>query len=251
MRRDDPADPAAWPSLQERVQQLEERQQRYKNRERRHKSFFNKIRYHLKRIADDSHPEDRAYDWGKVIESGDELVTEGLPPSNIELRDLLLPVLDDIPEDAELPKNFQLVLREIDRFLSSRPTKPDPAIVAASSPEVRRVRDLLKGRTVVMIGGDRRPFSSDALIESFGLKELVWIETREHQTHTVFEPQVARPDVALVLLAIRWSSHSFGEVKDYCDRYGKPLVHLPAGYNPNQVAFNIINQVGERLRETA
>ena len=102
-----------------------------------------------------------------------------------------------------------------------------------------------------MIGGDRRPFSSDALIDSFGLKELVWIETREHQTHTVFEPHVARPDVALVLLAIRWSSHSFGEVKEYCDKYAKPLVHLPAGYNPNQVAFHILNQVGERLRETA
>jgi hypothetical protein len=251
MRRDDPADPRAWPALQERLQQLEERLQRYKNRDRTHKKLFNTIRYHLKRIAENSHPQDAAHDWKKIIESGDELVTEGLPPSNVELRDLLLPILDDIPEEVELPKNFELVLREIDRFLSSRPTKPDPAITAASSQDVRRARDLLKGRAVVMIGGDRRPFSSDALIESFGLKELIWIETREHQTHTVFEPHVARTDVALVLLAIRWSSHSFGEVKEYCDKYGKPLVHLPAGYNPNQVAFHILKQVEERLRETA
>ncbi len=251
MRRDDPADPVAWANLQERLQQLEEKQQRYKNRDRRYKSLFNKIRYHLKRISDDTNPEDRAYDWGKIIESADQLVTESLPPSNIELRDLFLPVLDDIPEDIELPKNFLLVLREIDRFLSSRPTKPDPATTAAASQDVRRVRDLLKGRTVVMIGGDRRPFSAEAIADSFSLKELIWIETREHQTHTVFEPQVARPDVALVLLAIRWSSHSFGEVKEYCDRYGKPLVHLPAGYNPNQVAFHILHQVGEKLRETA
>ncbi len=163
--------------------------------------------------------------------------------------DLLLPVLDDMP--VELPKNVSLVLKEIDRFISSRPEKPDPQAAAAQSHEVRRVRDLLKGRAVVMIGGDKRPFSADALIDSFGLKDLIWIETREHQTHTVFEPQVARPDVVLVLLAIRWSSHSFGEVKEYCDKYGKPLVHLPAGYNPNQVAFHILNQVGERLRETA
>ncbi len=250
MRRDDPADAGAWANLLERIRQVEEKQQRFKNRERRHKSLFNKIRYHLKRIDDDSHPEDRAYDWGKVIESADLLVTEGLPPSNIELRDLLLPVLDDIPDDVEMPKNFQLTLREIDRFLSSRPAKPDPA-ASVLSQEVRRVRDLLKGRAVVMIGGDRRPFSADAISDSFGLKELIWIETREHQTHTVFEPQVARPDVALVLLAIRWSSHSFGEVKEYCDKYGKPLVHLPAGYNPNQVAFHILHQVGERLKETA
>ena len=29
--------------------------------------------------------------------------------------------------------------------------------------------------------------------------------------------------VALVILAIRWSSHSYGEVKQFCERYGKPL----------------------------
>ena len=49
------------------------------------------------------------------------------------------------------------------------------------------------------------------------------------------------------LLAIRWSSHGFGEVKDFCDRYGKPLVRLPGGYNPNQVAHQILTQIGDRL----
>ena len=249
MRRDDPAQPAAWPELQERIQQLEERLQRYKNRDRRHKTLFNKIRYHIKRIIDEP-GDDKTHDWSKVIESVDQLVIDGLPPSNVELRDLLLPVLDDFPDNLELTKNASLVLRELDRFLSSRPTKPDPATTITASQEVRRVRDLLKGRCVIMIGGDRRPFSADALVDAFNLKELIWIETREHQTHTIFEPHVARPDVALVLLAIRWSSHSFGEVKEYCDKYGKPLVHLPAGYNPNQVAFHIDHQVGERLRQT-
>jgi hypothetical protein len=80
------------------------------------------------------------------------------------------------------------------------------------------------------------------------LSELVWVETREHQTHAVFESLVARPDVAVVVLAIRWSSHGFGEVKAFCDNYGKPLVRLPAGYNPNSVALHIMDQVGQRLK---
>src|SRR5262249_32543970 len=63
-----------------------------------------------------------------------------------------------------------------------------------------------------------------------------------------FEPYVARPDVAVVVLAIRWSSHSFGEVKEFCDQYGKPLGRLPGGYNPNQVALQILGQCSERLR---
>ena len=51
----------------------------------------------------------------------------------------------------------------------------------------------------------------------------------------------------MVLLAIRWSSHSFGEVRSLCERYGKPLVRLPGGYNPAQVAWQILQQVGEQL----
>jgi hypothetical protein len=59
---------------------------------------------------------------------------------------------------------------------------------------------------------------------------------------------VARPDVALVLLAIRWSSHAFGEVRHLCDRHDKALVRLPAGYSPNQVAAQILAQCSEQLR---
>ena len=55
--------------------------------------------------------------------------------------------------------------------------------------------------------------------------------------------------VAVVVLAIRWSSHSYGEVKQFCEQYGKPLVRLPAGYNPNQVAAHIVAQCSDRLAQ--
>ncbi|WP_154673818.1 hypothetical protein [Singulisphaera acidiphila] len=82
-----------------------------------------------------------------------------------------------------------------------------------------------------------------------GLKELFWIETKEHQSIAAFEPAIARPDVALVLLAIRWSSHAFGDVKPYCERQGKLLVRLPGGYSPNQVAAQILAQCSEHLAD--
>jgi hypothetical protein len=91
--------------------------------------------------------------------------------------------------------------------------------------------------------------TSRTLIErAFKLDKLNWLTTRPHESITYFEPAVARPNVALVLLAIRWSSHSYGDVKDYCDKYGKPIVYLTAGYNPNQIAHQILTQVGDRLR---
>ena len=246
MRRDDVADPKVWPNLMERIQQFDDRIKKLKNRDKRQRSLFNKIQYHLKRIHSDPEGE-HEHDWQTIIKTVDELVTDGLPPSNRELRDVLLPIIDEIPDDIELPKNVALVVREIDRYVSTRPPKLDPAANAPLTEDVRRARELLKGKAMVMIGGERRPLAADALTEALGLSELLWVETREHQTHAVFEAFVAREDVAAVILAIRWSSHGFGEVKEFCDKYGKPLVRLPAGYNPNQVAFHLLSQVGDRL----
>jgi hypothetical protein len=85
------------------------------------------------------------------------------------------------------------------------------------------------------------------LRRALGLKDLVWIETKEHQAIDAFEPLIARADVALVLLAIRWSSHAFGDVKQICDLHAKLLVRLPGGYNPNQVAAQVLSQSSAQL----
>jgi hypothetical protein len=74
-----------------------------------------------------------------------------------------------------------------------------------------------------------------------------WQGSADHCSHYEFEPAIRRDDVAAVLLAIRWSSHSYAEIRAFCDRYGKPLVRLPAGYSPNQVATQILQQAGKRL----
>ena len=36
-------------------------------------------------------------------------------------------------------------------------------------------------------------------------------------------------------------------MKQFCDRYGKPLVRLPGGYNPNQIAAQILAQCSGHL----
>jgi hypothetical protein len=176
----------------------------------------------------------------------EEVVGAGVPPSSREVRGLLLPHLDDLPEGADLPPGFRRVMREIDRYLATR-QPPAPATSQAATGEVREVARRLSGRSAVLIGGLRRPQAQEALRAALGLEELAWIGTREHQSIRGFEAAIARPEVAVVLLAIRWSSHAFGEVQAFCDRHGKPLVRLPGGYNPAQVAAQILAQCGERL----
>ena len=111
-----------------------------------------------------------------------------------------------------------------------------------SPEEVQAVAERLANKVMVVIGGERRPHACDALKSAFRLKDLIWISTREHESVDHFEPYVARPEVDTVLLAIRWTSHSYGEVRDFCEKHGKRFVRLPGGYNPNQVAHQILQQ---------
>lgn len=245
MKIDDPADPAGWPDLSNRISNLQNKLDEARQQAKRKQSAIKRIRYHLNLVQGDP-GRDHTHDWDVVIKTIEELVQGGMPASNVEIREMLLPVIDRLPE-MELPPGVSLVIRELDRFLSTRPTTDLGTTLTSPIAEVRQAAGLLRGRTLVLIGGLRRPQAEQALIDAFGLAGLRWIETREHESLDSFEPQIARPEVAAVLLAIRWSSHSFGKVKPICDRYGKPLVRLPAGYSPNQVAVQIVQQVSGKL----
>jgi hypothetical protein len=247
MRQDDTADATAWADLLERLHALEEKFLGLKGRDKRVKKLLNKVRYHCKRIQDQV-GENVTDDWHTIMQSVETLVQDGVPASNVEIRELLLPMIEQFPENVEPTKGFQLVIRELDRVLAESQPRDEPQEQAEPSAEVRKTAELLAGRAVVLIGGDRRPPAARALLKAFQLSELYWIEGHD-QSYLSFEPQVANPDVAVILLAIRWSRHGFSEVKELCDKHGKPLVRLPGGYNPNQVAYNILTQVGERLAQ--
>lgn len=246
MKADDLADPGRLAALRERIDELHGRWSE-RHRQRRHRrERFRRIEYHLKQLA--GNPLDPAHDRSVIVQAIEELVESGMPASDVELRQLLLPRLDELPEREHLPRPAQQVLVEIDRYLATRPGDDPDLAPAEPAPAVREVRRLLSGRTVLMIGGKRRAGSQRNLEEAFGLRELRWEDSSPHQPLSDFEPAIVRPEVALVLLAIRWTSHSYGQLKTVCDRTGKPLVRLPAGYGVNRVAAEIMAQCSEELR---
>jgi hypothetical protein len=240
LRTNDPADPATWRVLIDRIEVFTASD----DQTRQQKERIERIRQPLDRIHAGQPADD---DWQVVVDTVEELIGDGVPPSNREIRDLLLPAIDDMPDHDDLPTGFRLVLREIDRFLSTRATAPKVAAGYVPPAEVTEAARLLEGRSIVLIGGARRPEAQATLRRSLNLRDLIWIETKEHQSIESFEAVIARPQVALVLLAIRWSSHSFGEVRQYCVNHGKPLVRLPGGYGLHQVAAQIISQCSELL----
>ena len=239
MRIDDPADPTAWRGLQERIGDLDSQIEAIRKHEKQRLNLLGKGKYHARIIREGK---GNADDWKKIVQAVDTLVNDGIPASNSDIRDMLVPIIDDMPE-MEVPPGFQRVLGEIDRYLATQ-APPSAEIPKEISGEVREVAKLLENKGLLIIGGERRPHAYEALKSTFRLKGLIWLSTKEHESVDQFEPYVARPDVAVVLLAIRWSSHSYGEVRDFCEKHGKQFVRLPAGYNPNQVAHQILVQRG-------
>lgn len=244
MRLSDSAVPAAWMRLSQKNSELRSRYEQFRGRERDRKQWFSKARYHARKLA--ARPEFEVdINWRTVVAAIEKLVEIGVPPSNTEIRELLLPLVDQMPDDLTGGSAWEQVVAEIDRYIASRePEQPETPAPRTPTPELRRALEFSRGKVAVLIGGQCRPYSQRALERDLELAELRWIPSRAHQSISEFESQVARAEVGLVILAIRWASHSFEGVADMCVKYAKPFVRLPGGYGSNQVAAQIVSQVG-------
>lgn len=245
MRADDRADPTNWGELSERLRSFEERREQINQHERQRKALLKRIAYHGAKLREGD--VEAVRHGQRIADAVRELIDAGVQPSSVELRDVLLPVVDLLPDELELNDAMVRALTEIDRYIATREAEAPPPVAAEDTPEVQLVRSVLSGKAVVLVGGDERRNASRRLQAAFGLARLDWQASRSHQSYFNFESAIRRPDVAVVLLAIRWSSHSFGEISRFCRDVGVPLVRLPGGYGPNQVAAQIIDQAGQQL----
>ena len=252
MRKSDCADCADWAERLERIRALSATVNSRVQQRRRERKLLGRLRHQLHEglpAAGDAAAVEAL--WRRVDEVLSALITNGMPPSNKNLRVLLTPRLALLPPALPFSPQAQLVLRTVSEYHAAHPSlaTEQEEVAAVGDPSLSAVADLLRDRTVVFIGGERRPYIADAIEEAFGLTELVWCATQEGQGYLAMHPYIARPEVCLVLLAIRWASHNLSEVSIFCDRYNKPLVRLPAGYNVSQIAHQVLQQAGERLRE--
>lgn len=249
MKLSDPADPSVWPERQDAIRRIECDLESRLADAKEVKNLFGKVAYAGRRWAD-FHEDERAERAARLVESVERLIELGIRPSDPKLRDALLPIADDLPDSVEASPRFCEVLRYIDEFIARAEAEPrEPERELPPTHEIQQVRSLLAGKVAVMIGGQCRAKSREALERALGLSELRWVTTRKHESVGNFEADVRRADVDLVLLAIRWSSHSFEEVKSICDRWDKPFVRLPRGYGANQVASEILRQASRDLKQ--
>lgn len=241
MKIDDPADPARFPEWVEQIKAV----RRKLDAPRRLAKLFHKIEHELKLSVVDPDA------WDAVFRGIEDLIgTEKLAPSHIQLRETLMPHLDHLPVDLTPPECVQQVLRAIDDYVCTLEQRQADVETpqGQQNPEVEELAQWLQGRAVVLIGGEVDQHAKARLERTFGLSELIWLAA--HHEHSVerFAAPVQRADVALVMVVIRWMSHGHGDVIQYCEPAGKPLVRLLGTTNPNRVAHDVLSQCGDVLR---
>lgn len=237
MKRDDPADPADAASLAARIASLESHLQAAQDRRRRATTLVNAVRHHARIIADDPGG-DHSHDWEKIGAKLSELDgTDSLGDSR--LPDLLRPIAHCVPPHAA---------HVVSRVLGDDPAPADDARPREYSPGVARVREFLRGGRVVLVGGERRDEAERRIRDAFDLAGLDWISLPEHSTAAPLEAPIRRADTRLVLVMIKLAGHHhIDAAAEVCARHAKPLVRLPAGYNPEQIAAQVLEQASERL----
>lgn len=251
MRRDDPADPYNWPDLRARLQAWTQRHDSRAQNERTRATLLKKVEFHVKRLRAASAPDELAEHRRAILEALGQWCRQGFYATDAELSRTVLPVYETVVEGAEEHDDAAAVLRAVDTLAAQQEaqaeTKEIETAPARRSAEVARAAELLRGRTVVLIGGDVRPLSKRRLERDLEIGELRWLSTSPHERHDSLIPDIVRDDVDLVMLAIRFTSHSHGEFAEVCDRAGKPFVRLPGGYGSAQVAHQVLEQISERL----
>lgn len=246
MRRDHVADGARAPELRAELERIAEIWNRRIDGERLERRLLNKVRYKIKQ-ARDTNGDDLDKLWAGIDDVVAELIRGGLKPSNAGLREALgglSPPPTFTPGEA-----LALALRESARAAPA-PQEPeeddDP-----STPEVALARQLLDGKKALLIGGEAREPQRLDLEQRLGLRELIWLSTRDHESVARYEDWIRRPDVDLVLRLVRLTNHAHGELQEMAKRHGKIFVNLKAGYGVNRVAHDVLEQASERLSPPA
>jgi hypothetical protein len=172
-----------------------------------------------------------------------------MPPSSLDLRNLLLPVRSRLQAAEDEDGAYGRVLAELDAHVARQAVAPeDDEAEVIYSAEVSEVAQLLAGTSMVLIGGARRVEAEAAILEAFGLRAVNWMSIEDDPTPEQFERAFRREDVSVVLLLVRWARHAYADAAGIADRYGKPFVNVEGGYNPNGLAHDILEQASDRLR---
>lgn len=242
------ADPAIWADLRERLTGTLQKRRADAERDRALKKPLQRATFHAKKIetAVSRGLMPDGEDWGAIERAMRAFVDAGGSLESGVWLDAIAPACkasaNGVSEElCESMARAAARAEDGDEEATLRGWERSPA------PELARVRAFLRGREIVLVGGSRRPLAEEAIIEAFELTGIRWLDFGEHKSLELYKPDVARPDVVLVLAMIRFMSHAYDELREVCQRNGKLYARLKGGYSPNQIATQVWEQLSGQI----
>jgi hypothetical protein len=250
------ADPARWADLRSRLEATTKDLDARRQRERELRKPLEKAAYRAKKIAKQHEREGALVDqedWIALASAIEAYLAAGGDASSADLLAALAPVASAAPRDT-WPESLvgtldRVLARQSDRAQSDD-ADDDEGLRSwerAPTPELLKLREFLRGKTIVLVGGVRKPLAEAAIIQAFDLAGVRWLDHGEHKSLDLYRYDATRADVALVIVMIRWMSHAYDDLRDECQRAGTLYARLKGGYSPNQIAAQVWDQLSEQI----
>jgi hypothetical protein len=179
--------------------------------------------------------------------------TQGYPASSTALRALLMDwvsLLDESKEKGaqEVAKELQREAERLARKAEAEVPDTEQALSDIEQSELDAVRDLVRGKRCLFIGGLCKEEARQRLERELGLAELVWPSTNGTESVYKFESDIQNTDITVIL--IRFMRTGWGQARELAVRDGKLFVRLPAGYGLRQVVRQFHRQIVHAEKET-
>ncbi|MFM7056142.1 MAG: hypothetical protein ACKO2P_04375 [Planctomycetota bacterium] len=289
MRRDDRANPEANADVSARLQVLAKKI-RDRIRQGRLLRELEELVENLKHSAADGdligNVRQAPVDWIRIDRTVRDLVRTGLHENHCGMRDMLLPVVELIPEPAgagaeqitddlaaetreteavsaeaasgasseaggdieavEFSPEFNRVLNSISMHLA-RSSAVVQQEAEVETADVQYVRERLAGQAIAIVGGVCKPHASARIQKALKLREVRWLSAGKNDRVCQFETDVR--GMSLVVLITKLIGHKHNDIREFCRNQGVPWVQtrIQGGYSVNQLARLIREQASEYL----
>lgn len=257
MTIDDPADPANAPDLLARLGQVARRLDERTERTKAVRGALSQIRYHARMVIKNG-PEEAFSHWSRIAGAIEELRRFDVAPTDRRIAEAI--GRDAASGCAAESGGHEALIAAIERAraLAHDEASPEEEVAEAEtavrqwSARVLEVRELLRGRHMVIIGGQENARALERIASAFDLDDAEWVALTEHGPGTPMRAPIRRPETAIVLVIVKLAGHLHAEeARALAQAAGKPCVLLPGGYNPESVAMAIVEQASGRLAEAS
>ncbi|MDO4576073.1 MAG: hypothetical protein Q4D98_12770 [Planctomycetia bacterium] len=169
-----------------------------------------------------------------------------IKPNHPRLRNLFLPVMEKFPEEQNYPAEFYETCQAVTVWQNEQAEKmelsfPNEAEGYEEDENIQKVREYLRGKSIVLIGGQPMPHLMERVERAFHCNVL-WNKTSHGESLDRYQSLVRNPEVGLFVVFVKWASHKHSE--ELCQmilKRGKKVARLHTETNPRTIAKKIVS----------